>query len=76
MANLYLLTQSSVSGYDTFDSCVVCANNEDEAKEITPNGFCFNDWATSPEQVVAKFIGVAADDIELSSMVIASYNAG
>ena len=36
--NLYLLTQTVNRGYDTFDSCVVCAPNEDQAKTIHPYG--------------------------------------
>ncbi len=36
---LYLLSQSYRSGYDTYDSCVVCAESEDEAKYIHPSRF-------------------------------------
>lgn len=36
--NLYLLTQTENRGYDTFDSCVVCAPNEEQAKAIHPRG--------------------------------------
>ena len=35
---LYLLTQTDNRGYDTFDSCVVCAPSEEEAREIHPRG--------------------------------------
>ncbi len=34
--NLYLLTQDTVRGYDTYDSCVVCAESEEEAQKIVP----------------------------------------
>lgn len=34
--NLYLLTQSDNTGYDTYDSCVVVAENKDEARCIVP----------------------------------------
>jgi hypothetical protein len=34
--NLYLLTQTAVEGYDTYDSCVVAANTEEDAREIDP----------------------------------------
>lgn len=35
--NLYLLTQNQVTGYDTYDSCVVAAESEDDAREIHPD---------------------------------------
>ena len=34
--NLYLLTQYTNDNYDTYDSCVVCAENPKEAKKIHP----------------------------------------
>lgn len=36
---LYLLSQSVNNGYDTHDSCVVCAENEEEAKHTSPSEF-------------------------------------
>ena len=35
--NLYLLTQEEMRGYDTYDSCVVCAESEEEAQKIVPS---------------------------------------
>ncbi len=37
--NLYLLEQNTNSGYDTYDSCVVAAKNEAEARKVNPGGF-------------------------------------
>ena len=37
--NLYLLTQDTVRGYDTFDSCVVCAESEEEAQTMVPDTY-------------------------------------
>ena len=34
---IYLLSQDIVDGYDTYDSAVVIAENEDEARKIHPN---------------------------------------
>ena len=34
---IYLLSQDIVTGYDTYDSAVVIAENEDEARKIHPN---------------------------------------
>jgi len=36
---LYLLSQSINDGYDTFDSCVVCAEDEQEARTIHPSKY-------------------------------------
>jgi len=36
--NLYLLKQEVNYAYDTYDSCVVCAPNEEVAKSIHPTG--------------------------------------
>ena len=38
--SFYLLTQTENEGYDTYDSCVVCAESEDEAKRICPDEYC------------------------------------
>ena len=61
MSKLWLLTQNVNNGYDTYDSCVVCADTEDEAKQTSPdeytvfrNGdwyYVFNDghWDDEPD---------------------------
>lgn len=40
--NIYLLEQDVNDGYDTYDSCVVYAMSEDEAKDIHPGGDRFS----------------------------------
>lgn len=55
MNRLYLLTQTAVRGWDTYDSCVVCAPDREAAKLIHPRGedYVFDGsqwklaWATS-----------------------------
>lgn len=46
--NLYLLTQDIVDGYDTYDSVVVVAESEEDAKTIHPSSstkvFHDNQW--------------------------------
>lgn len=37
---LYLLSQGSVSGYDTYDAVVVAAESEEDARTIHPSEFC------------------------------------
>ncbi len=41
--NIYKLSQTVNDGYDTYDSCVVCAENEEKAKRIHPS----NTWKHS-----------------------------
>lgn len=57
--NIYLLQQDVACGYDTYDSCVVVADNEIEAAKINPGGKngwsdswqCYPRWARSPDQM-------------------------
>lgn len=73
---LYLLSQNQNGGYDTYDSCVVAAETEEEAREINPGGiWSSNVWANSPDKVTVERIGVAFDGVE-PGVVIASFNAG
>ena len=41
--NIYLLSQSKNTGYDTWDSCVVIAKDEEEARMTHPYYRYFND---------------------------------
>ena len=79
---LWLLSQKDNRGYDTFDSCIVAAENEEEVKKIHPG--CleeypgwhpYKDWANSPESVQVKLIGEAISEIE-RGVILASFNAG
>lgn len=68
-------------GYDTYDSLVVCANNEIEAKEIRPDkNKRFDDlsysWrAFKVEDVECKEIWIANENVK-QWVVLASFNAG
>jgi len=77
--NIYLIEQEQQVGYDTYDSAVVVAVTEQDAKEITPSGrpwdSTYNDWCSSAEHVTAKLIGTATEGME-AGVVLASYNAG
>ena len=37
--NIYLISQEKNSGYDTYDSAVVCAENEEAAKLTCPSDY-------------------------------------
>jgi hypothetical protein len=87
--NLYLISQSENNDYNTFDSAVVAAESEDEARAIHPESswghlssaelweqqaeFC--GWASSPGNVCVKLIGTALEG-QTAGVVLASFNAG
>jgi hypothetical protein len=79
--NLYLLSQDVNNNYDTYDSMVVCAENEHEAKRMHPGGGVdewidqYATWASAPDQVSVKYLGVADASIERGK-IITSFNAG
>ena len=80
--NLYLLKQDANMDWDTYDSAIVCAESEEEAIKIHPNGDVFNgewkwnnNWAKNPSQVRCQKIGVADGSVE-KGVVLASFNAG
>jgi hypothetical protein len=79
---LYLISQIVNNGYDTYDSAVVAAPNQDDAVKIVP-GFYHNDkfipttsgWADSKD-VRAEYIGTAKPGTKAGTVICASYNAG
>lgn len=73
---LYLLSQDENSDYDTYDSMVVCAENELEARNIHPDGnWGYVTWARSPLNVKCELIG-KADLMQEKGIICASFNAG
>lgn len=82
---LWLITQDINNGYDTYDSAVVAAGTEDQAKAIHPSGDnkdwshygrgWFKSWCKNPKQVQATYLGDAAEGQPLG-VVLASYNSG
>ena len=86
--NLYLLTQDVNSDYDTYDSAVVAAKTEEEARMIHPAEFENPDrgnwlgieeenWSSwcDAENVTVLLIGTADKSIK-KGVVISSFNAG
>lgn len=78
---IYLLSQNKNRGYDTYDSCVVCAENEESAKKIHPGGGEttseeeeYSGWTTL-ENVHCEEIGEANFN-QSEGVICASYNAG
>lgn len=80
--NIYLLYNDAVRGYDTYNSAVVRAESEDEARMMHPSGFewdgteanCWGNWCGAT-QVRVTLLGTAADSTS-KGVVCASYNAG
>ncbi len=82
---LYLIKQDSNCDYDTYDSAVVIATSEEEAKSIHPggarweNGQWTADWGlmdwTVPDNVTVTCIGDATQG-KAGDVVCASFNAG
>jgi hypothetical protein len=78
---LYLISQNENGGYDTYDSAVICAESENEARLIHPGGegysFGFNGtWASHPDGVEVKLIGTAKRGMKKGEVICASFNAG
>ena len=81
--NLYLISQDTNNDYDTYDSAVVCAASENEARNMTvPDGerrdWEKNDssWVNWPDQVIVELIGAADPGFTEACVVCASFNAG
>jgi hypothetical protein len=78
---LYLLSQSVNNDYDTYDSCVVCAEDEDSAKRIRPDSYSWEEecngysWVTKVEDVKVRYLG-EADAVIKNGVVLSSFNAG
>lgn len=86
--NLYLLEQNVNNGYDSYDSTIVAANTEEEAKLIHPCEYKRNtvysddlsiyDWAydwCTPKDVQVTYIGTAKPGTN-KGVILSSFNAG
>lgn len=85
--NIYLITQTENTDYDTYNSAVVIAKDEKSAKNIHPDGnvlknsesnegyWRVNAW-TTPENVTVQLVGVANKLHKENTVVCASFNAG
>jgi len=76
---LWRISQDKNRGYDTYDSAIVAANTEDEARHITPStrdwGDTYSAWVSRPDQVEVEEIGEAKEGTE-AGIILASFNAG
>ena len=78
---LFIIYQQYSDGYDTYDSAVVCAKNEEDAKTIHPGngehiqGNSYFGWVDNTDYVTVKYIGTAVKGTE-RGVICASFNAG
>lgn len=83
--NIYHISQTENNDYDTYDSAIVCAKTEDDARKIHPSGDdvrgwdhrfgSLRGWCSSPELVTVRVIGRAFKDVK-PGVILASFNAG
>lgn len=80
---LYYIWQEQKKGYDTHSDMVVCAESEDDARQIHPywpdpwtTGIFDNStWCRSPGDVKVLYLGEAAESIK-KGIICASFHAG
>lgn len=77
---LWIISQKVNSGYDSYDSAVVAAETEEEARNILPTG---NDWsyarktkawANNPSEVNVEYLGET--NRQIHGIIVSSFNAG
>jgi hypothetical protein len=83
--NLYHVSQDQNSDYDTYSDFVICAPDEETARNANPSSgkpmtekdwqSRYSDWCNGPEHVTVRLVGQAVDGIE-PGIICASYHAG
>jgi hypothetical protein len=75
--NLYRISQTTNTTWDTFDSAVVAAESEEAARNTHPETSEFGrEWSwTGPENVTVEFIGTAKEGT-VAGVICSSFNAG
>lgn len=84
--NIYVISQEENNEYDTYDSAVVVAEDEEQARDISPDGRGNIDWdlqrrdrygcwAFNRNKVKVVCVGEAAE-IGVIGVIVASFNAG
>jgi hypothetical protein len=77
---LWIISQTVNNNYDTYDSAVVAAETEEEARNILPSGGNWDEarryggWASKPSEVTVEYLGTT--DRDISGVILSSFNAG
>jgi len=81
---IYLLAQNKNKEYNTYDSCIVCAENAEDAKTIHPDGSLYSQppigttytyWAFTADDISCVEIGEANEN-QKRGVLLASFNSG
>lgn len=77
---LFLILQTENDDYDTYDSAVVAAETEEDARLINPDGkeefgMAYSSWCKTPDDVTVKYLGIAAEGTQ-AGIILGSFNAG
>ena len=79
---LFKLSQTVVRGYDTYDSCVVVAEDAIMAVMMHPyegqsiaSGLGY-DWPTQTADIICEYLGEAQPSYQKPAVICASFNAG
>ena len=84
---LYKIWQEVNNDYDTYDSAIVCAKDEECARLIRPDIYSWKEinglynshyagsWAKRLEDVKVEYIGEAVRGLE-EGVILSSFNAG
>lgn len=81
--NIYLISRKDHADWDTYDSAVVFALTEEQARQTHPDpnvkvidwGGKLGTWAYTPDQVTVEYLGIAKEGTE-AGVACASFNAG
>ena len=87
---LYLVKRTDEVTWDEYDSFVVCAESEDEARRVYPDGMMFfednmseqskryfkSGWTDKIETLEVSCIGLASVSLKNRQVICSSYNAG
>ena len=72
---LWLISQRVNNAYDTYDSAVVAAKDEDEARHICPSEMISKRAWCEPEDVRVEYLGSTKRKFP-NPVICASFNAG
>lgn len=75
---IYKISQTVVTGYDTYSDAVVAAENEELARKTHPSKWgvvWHGDWCEDTADVKVELLGTAEPSIK-AGVIVASFHAG